>query len=138
MLTAIVYRAKAALSRYQIRLISFLEYHIFTKRLNTPFGYASLLVMAALVALTGVKFGVVAALFLLGAGIAISVLLVCLLHPASTLFLSIVFSFFIIYFYRALVVYYPHLAEIPLGGAVDIMLMIGLVAVFLDQSYRGH
>ena len=138
MSTAIVHRTKVALNEYQTRLIAFLEYHVLTKKLNTPFGYASLLLMAALVALVGAKFGVVAALFLLGAGLAILMLLVCLLHPASTLFLSIIFSFFIIYFYRALVVYYPHLAEIPLGGAVDIMLVVGLIAVILDQSYRGH
>ncbi len=137
MLTTILHRAKGTLNEVQLGIEGFLEYHFLTKRLNTPFGYALLLLMAVFVVLVGVKLGIVVALFLLGAFLAVTVLLICLLHPASALYLSIIFSFFIIYLYRALVTYYPHLAEIPLGAAVDIMLMVGLVAVLFDQSYRG-
>ena len=136
MLTSIIYGTKAVISQYQAKLIAFLAYHFLTKRLNTPFGYTFLLLMATFVTLVGVTFGVVAALFLLGTLLTIPVLLICLLHPTNALFFSIIFSFFILYLYRYLVVYYPHLAEIPVGAAVDMMLMIGLIAVFLDQSYR--
>lgn len=128
---------KDLLSRYQAKITDFFTYHFITKRLNTPFGYACLLLAGTLVALAGAKFGIVATLFLLGVIVAIPILLACLLHPSSALFFSIIFSFFIIYFYRYLMVYYRHLAEIPLGSVVDIMLILGLFAVFLDQSYRG-
>ena len=136
MLTNIIYGTKNALSQYQTRVLSFVEYHFLTKRLNTPVGYVFLLLVATLVTLVGVKFGVVAVLMLLVGLLATTALLMCLLHPASALFFSITFSFFINYFYRYLVVYHTHLAEIPIGSAVDMMLMIGLMAVFLDQSFR--
>ena len=131
-----MYETKAALSQYQAKFLAFLEYHFIVRRLNTPFGYGFLLLCASLVVVIGVTLGVVASLFFLGVLLTVPILLICLLNPTSALFFSIIFSFFILYIYRYLIVYHHHLAELPIGSVVDLLLMVGLAAVFLDQTYR--
>jgi hypothetical protein len=139
MLTVTYRKVKTELDRYQKKLVSLVEYHFITKQLNTTLGYGFFVGIAILVTGVGIKLGIIGSLLLLVFCLAVATLLVCLLHPTIALFLSIVFSFFIIYFYRGLLVYYPHLAEaIPIGAAVDIMLVVGLMAVLLDQSYQGR
>ena len=136
MLASFIYSTKAALSHWQQQLADFLTYHFLHRQLKTPFGYAFLALSASFVAVVGAKFGVMAVVILLGLFLGLAVFLACLLHPPSALFFSIIFSFFIIYCYRYLLVYYPHLSGVPLGAVVDALLVVGFVAVFLDQSYR--
>lgn len=114
----------------------FLKYHFVTKRLQSPLGYVFLLGLATLVALVGAKLGVLASLFFLLVPVGIFVLGICLLNPAAALFLSIGASFFILYVYRFLETYAPQVAKLPIGTAVDVLLLVGLLAVFIDQSYR--
>ena len=134
--TSTVHKAKSSVQRYQLAVESFLRYHFVTKKLNTPVGWLFLLAVALFVALVGVKLGITASVLLLGFIVSCLVLIVCLLHPSTALYLSIISSFFVLYLDRSMSVYLRAFRDVPIGSAVDGLLILGLVAVFIDQSFR--
>ena len=114
------------------KLVNFFEYQFLIRKLNTWFGFVLLFLCSALVMMAIIKMGAgIAPVFIISL-VGTAIILACLLDPVIALFVSIIFSFFVAYLTKFFWLYYW--IDMPLGSGVNLLLLIGLVAVFINQS----